>query len=477
MRLRDLLSPRLALRFYLVGLAQMVVIALGFWAILELNRPPLRGPIEQKAIQAAMAVQPALADRSALDAHLRAYDAGGATLTVIDPSGAVLASTSEGAPRCTLRPDGPPPGKGGPGGPPPLVRFQRRLDGPPGPPPPGEGPHGPPLHCAIVPLSFDSGDGQLHYLGPPPERPPPLHLHVVPLVLLVVGVTSILLARSLLKPLAQLSSTARAFGSGTLSARTGLDRSDELGEVSKAFDEMADRVTQLLRAERELIANVSHELRTPLARIRVALDIAAEGDAASVKESLADIAADLAELERLIEDVLTAARLELTQGAPSSGIPPLRKARIAAETLVDRAAARFRSAHPDRPLEIEAAGDLPEIEGDAVLVRRAIDNLLENAHKYTEAESAPVRLIATNADDTVSFEVVDQGIGISKEDLENVFRPFFRADKSRTRATGGLGLGLALAKRIAEAHGGTLELTSEPGEGTRATLRLPVNAK
>src|SRR6185503_18950847 len=104
-----------------------------------------------------------------------------------------------------------------------------------------------------------------------------------------------------------VSSTARAFGAGKLDARTGVARSDEIGEVARAFDDMAARVSDLVRAEKELLANVSHELRTPLARVRVALDLAAEGDAEVARASLADIAGDLDELERLVADVLTAA--------------------------------------------------------------------------------------------------------------------------------------------------------------------------
>jgi signal transduction histidine kinase len=301
-------------------------------------------------------------------------------------------------------------------------------------------------------------------------RPPLIGWQVVLVVLVVVGVSSWLLARSLTRPLRRLSDTARALGGGDLAARTGLQRADELGEVAHAFDEMADRVAALLRAEKELLASISHELRTPLARIRVALDLAAEGDAEVARESLAEIAGDLDELERLIHDVLTAARLDLGSG----GVPPLRRERLAPEALLEQAAARFRSAHPGRPLACEIEGGLAEIDGDPVLLRRVIDNLLENAHKYTEQPQAPITLRARKTPGGgVEIEVIDQGIGISEEDLSRVFRPFFRADRSRTRATGGLGLGLALSRRIVEAHGGAIALKSELDRGTRALVLLP----
>ena len=108
---------------------------------------------------------------------------------------------------------------------------------------------------------------------------------------------------------------AVSLGQGDLRVRSELERNDELGEVARAFDEMAERIQKLLQAEKELLANVAHELRTPLARIRVALEIAGEGDAETARVSLAEIAVDLAELEALINDVLTAARFELRRRA------------------------------------------------------------------------------------------------------------------------------------------------------------------
>src|SRR5262249_45142450 len=150
--------------------------------------------------------------------------------------------------------------------------------------------------------------------------------------------------------------------------------------------------TDLLRAEKELLANVSHELRTPLARIRVALDLASEGDAEVAKESLAEIAGDLSELERLISDILTAARLDLADGSDAPGLPPLRRQRIDVRGLIDAAAIRFHSAHPERTLDVDVAGEIPPVDGDPVLLRRVIDNLLENAHKYTKSSNESIQV-------------------------------------------------------------------------------------
>jgi signal transduction histidine kinase len=238
---------------------------------------------------------------------------------------------------------------------------------------------------------------------------------------------------------------------------------------------MAQRISHLLRAEKELIANVSHELRTPLARMQVALDLAAEGDGESARESLGEIAEDLAELERIVGDVLTAARLSLSDGLTAShATPPVRMEVVAVSSLLERASARFRSAHPTRTLLLQLRATDSLVHADAVLFRRVLDNLLDNAAKYSSESNGPVELAATCSGARLVFEVRDDGVGIAPDDLPRVFEPFFRADRSRTRTTGGYGLGLALARRIVLAHSGTLELAPRIGGGTVARVELPL---
>jgi signal transduction histidine kinase len=139
--------------------------------------------------------------------------------------------------------------------------------------------------------------------------------------------------------------------------------------------------------------------------------------------------------------------------------------------LAERAASRFASRHPNRALEQSIAGSEREIECDPVLLRRALDNLLDNAAKYSDA---PVALTITPNGKAITFAVVDKGIGMSPEELEQAGTPFWRSDTSRTRKTGGVGLGLALARRIARAHGGDVKLASKPGQGTTARLEIPL---
>jgi signal transduction histidine kinase len=287
-------------------------------------------------------------------------------------------------------------------------------------------------------------------------------------VLLALALASIPLARAIAAPLERLTAAARRLGGGDLSARVGFEGRGEVGELARAFDEMAERVERLVRSERELLANVSHELRTPLSRIRVALELAAQGDLEASRRYLAEIGADLSELEQLVADVLTAARLE--GGAP--GALPLSRQHFPAAELVERSAERFRAAWPGRRLEVRLDGPLPDLDADPALLRRALDNLLDNARKYSE-EGEPVELSARAEGGALVAEVRDRGIGIDPVDLPRLFTPFFRTDRSRARGTGGVGLGLALAKRIVEAHGGTIEVESEPGKGTRVRVRVP----
>jgi signal transduction histidine kinase len=235
---------------------------------------------------------------------------------------------------------------------------------------------------------------------------------------------------------------------------------------------MAQRVAQLVRSQQQLMADVSHELRTPLARIRVALDLAAEGDADMARVALAEINDDLGELERLIADVLQATRLELASGHAAGAAPPLHQEELGLDTLIERSRARFASMHPQHTLRSEPAPSEARVYGDPALLRRALDNLLDNAAAYSESER-PITLHVRLEREQVELCVADHGIGIAPEHLPQIGRPFYRTDRSRARRTGGLGLGVSLCRRIAEAHRGTLTLESELGVGTRAYLRLP----
>ncbi len=343
---------------------------------------------------------------------------------------------------------------------------------PPGPPGDGKQPltilpeeTGP--HRMLLRVHLDDGPGFMIARGvhaEPPGWTGPILVLIGGFGILVIG--ALITARWILRPIDRLTETAHALGRGDLSARSKLERSDEIGVLGNRIDEMADRIEALLVTEKELLANVAHELRTPLARIGVALDLAGEGDSDAARAALSDISVDVEELEQLVGDIFVAVRAEV------AGTLPLRKAVIEPKSIADASASRMRSRHGERPFAMSVADKLPGIEVDPVLFRRVIDNLLENAHKYSPDKTA-IDLEVQRDGDRVCFVVEDQGIGISSEDLPRVFTPFFRGDRSRSRETGGVGLGLTLAKRIVEAHGGTIEVASELGSGTTVRVRVP----
>jgi signal transduction histidine kinase len=328
-------------------------------------------------------------------------------------------------------------------------------------------------HHLVLPFRVHGARGWLvarGVHGEPPGLTGPLVALTCGFSILVIG--ALLTARWIVRPIERLSRTARALGSGDLKARSQLDRADEIGELGHRFDEMADRIAGLLATEKELLANVAHELRTPLTRIGVALDLASEGDAEAARASLTEIAVDVSELETIVDDILTAMRFELAPGKGPAQLP-LRRAILPAAEIAAAAAERLRARHPDRPLDLEPCEPSPAIDVDPVLFRRVIDNLLENAHKYTPEAGAPIQLAVTRDGRDVVFEVRDRGIGIPPEDLPRIFTAFFRGERSRSRETGGVGLGLTLARRIVEAHGGAIEVASTPNVGTTMRVTLP----
>jgi signal transduction histidine kinase len=307
---------------------------------------------------------------------------------------------------------------------------------------------------------------------PPPRTPLPLIAGVLG-VLVVIGLAAWLVSRWLTRPLTRLGATARAIAAGELASRTGIVSDDELGDAGIAFDRMAERVESLLRSQNELLAGVSHELRTPLARIRVALDLANEApDPNTVRTELAGLEQDLGELELLVSDLLATARLGTQPskaGAPNTEMPLRRESTSLAE-VTERARARFTERHPKRVVAL-TVDERKTAQLDPRLLRRAIENVLDNAHKYSDPD-APIRIDVRADGERTLLEIRDEGIGIAPEDCAQVFSPFFRADRAEVRASSGLGLGLALSKRIVDAHGGSIALESTLGEGTTVRIRV-----
>jgi two-component system OmpR family sensor kinase len=302
----------------------------------------------------------------------------------------------------------------------------------------------------------------------------PLLLAAVVLSLVFVAIP---LSSSIARPLEELGRLSRELGEGNLTVRAHIQRHDEIGALARAFNDMAGRVQRLRYAERELLADVSHELRTPLARMRVVLELASDAQPDNMRRYLREIATDLSEIEQLLADIIASSRLEFAATRWQEARAPLRLQAVEMKDLVEAATRRFRERWPNRELLCRVPDQDLVVEGDPVVLRRVVDNLIDNAHKYSP-QGKPIALLVERSEirgsPGVRVDVVDEGVGIAPDDQDRVFTSFFRADKSRNRATGGVGLGLALARRIVEAHGGVIGLRSERGLGSRFWFVLPL---
>ncbi|MBW2258001.1 MAG: two-component sensor histidine kinase, partial [Deltaproteobacteria bacterium] len=221
------------------------------------------------------------------------------------------------------------------------------------------------------------------------------------------------------------------------------------------FNRMADRIDGVLRTERELMAGMSHELRTPLARLRLELELFR--DEGAPEKRIRAIEGDIAELEGLIGQLLQLSRLQL-------GEQPLEVTQVDLKALVERA--RDTASLQDHPVSVEGPGG--QIQGDAELLHRVLVNLLQNAGRYAPSGS---RVVVTVRGGEVTVE--DEGPGVPEDQISRLFDPFWRAEGSRARATGGLGLGLMLVRQVVELHGGTVRAENRPNGGLRVMVSLP----
>ncbi|MGQ4429247.1 MULTISPECIES: sensor histidine kinase [unclassified Streptomyces] len=307
------------------------------------------------------------------------------------------------------------------------------------------------------------------------------------LALLVLVVIGRKMLRRGLRPLSDMATTAQGITSHDLTdsaARLPLraergDGGPEVEELRTAFNTMLEHIDDSLavRAEaeqrlRRFVADASHELRTPLMSVRGYADLF-QYAAANVPEErdrhLARLRAEAARMGILLDDLLLLARLDAADVET-----PLRPEDADLAELVEQAADAFRAGHPDRPLTVEVGQRPVRLRVDPVRIRQVLDNLLTNAAVHTPAGTA-VSVTLSVAGGMASVRVADAGPGIPEDDRARVFDRFYRVDKARSRDRGGSGLGLAVARSLAKAHGGSVELTSEPGS-TVFTVTIPLGA-
>lgn len=284
-------------------------------------------------------------------------------------------------------------------------------------------------------------------------------------------VAALWLAASFTRPLEGLQTSAMKLAAGDLSQRVHISRQDELGQLGETFNHMAEQVEAMLLEQKAFASNASHELRTPLTTIRLRSEALREGnlDEATAQQYIAEIDDEVARLGRLVNDLIQLSRFD--SGRAEVGheqIDPVRLGRSLCQQMEKTAAAR------QIMLAFDSPEHLPPIRAKQSHVRIVLQNLLNNALKYTpEGGQVTWRLSLDNG--YLRSEIHDSGIGLSDEDIPHLFERFYRADKAHTRATGGTGLGLPLAKSIVEFYNGRIQMHSDGlGQGTTATVWWPL---
>jgi two-component system, OmpR family, sensor kinase len=291
----------------------------------------------------------------------------------------------------------------------------------------------------------------------------------LPAALLAAGVGSFMLARKSLAPVVAMSKQAEHISARNLHERLRVrDADDELGHLASVFNELLSRLDRSFEGMRAFMADASHELRTPLSIIRGEADVALsqKRDTAEYQAALTIIQDEAKRLSRLVDDMLELARAD-------AGQRPLRITAFYLNDLVDECcrAAQVLAAQKGLSLSLEPAPDI-SFQGDEDILRRMLLNLLDNAVKYTPAGGSVVVSLKPESG-AIKISVSDTGIGISAEVVPQIFERFYRISKARSRVDGGSGLGLSIARWAAEAHRGSIQVTSRPAQGSTFTVILP----
>jgi signal transduction histidine kinase len=311
------------------------------------------------------------------------------------------------------------------------------------------------------------------YHSPVPGSPVELTLVVGGLVLLVVGGALLavsLLTRALRQPIDRAAAAADRVAAGDLAARIGEVGPDEFARLARAFDSMAARLEAVDREQREFLADVAHEIATPVNAVVGLAGALVDGTAASPQERTEAsqlIESETTRLETLLEDLRRLTRLDLAE--------PLRIQQVDVAELCRSVRARFSPAAGRAGVALLVDARHLHATTDPRLLETVLDNLVSNAIRYTpQGGTVRIRTFHTENDSVIS--VADTGIGIAPTDLTRIFDRFYRVDRARDRATGGSGLGLALARRAAQAIGARIEVSSDVGIGSEFNVVLPRGA-
>jgi two-component system, OmpR family, sensor kinase len=303
-----------------------------------------------------------------------------------------------------------------------------------------------------------------------------IELLVTAIVLAALAAGGLWVVRLGLKPLDAIGTTAAAIAAGDLTRRVerAEDRT-EVGRLGLALNAMLGQIETAFRAReaserklRRFVADASHELRTPLAAVRAYAELFTRGASTrpdDLERSMTGISRESERMSVLVDDLLLLARLD--EGRPLEQEP------VALDEVVSEAVETAQTLEPARPIEL--AVDEAVVTGDRVRLRQIVDNLLSNVRAHTPP-ATPVRVSLSRVNGNAAIEVADAGPGLGDQEMAHVFERFYRADPSRARASGGVGLGLSIVAAVAEAHGGSVSAASSPGGGATFRIELPLRS-
>ena len=327
-----------------------------------------------------------------------------------------------------------------------------------------------------------SGADGRHYVLVVDNPGPPPHLFWGPghtpglgivIAILTSGMVCFLLARSLTSPIVRLRAATQKLANGELSARagpTGARRRDEIAELVRDFDAMAERLESLVNAQSRLLNDISHELRSPLARLSVALGLARQRTGPEAAANLNRIELEANRLNELIGRLLALARME--EGNQHAQMAPVRLGDLVCDIAKD---AQFEAQGRNCQVRCDVLQE-SVVLGNSPLLHSAVENVVRNAMRYThegtEIEIEVQRANLANGTEAV-IRISDHGPGVPPEALSKLFRPFYRIDNARNRQTGGVGLGLSITERAVRLHGGSVTAQNRSGGGLIVEIRLP----
>lgn len=283
-------------------------------------------------------------------------------------------------------------------------------------------------------------------------------------------IAAIYLSKRITDPINRMRDASRAIAKGDYSLRVPTqDSGDELTELAASFNQMTEKLENTENMRKRLIGDVSHELRTPLAIIKGSLEALEDGVINPSAETYRQLSLETNRLQRLVDDLQELSRVE-------SPTLTLEKRESCIQDLIDTAVDPLRSAFSSGGIELEIflEPNLPGVMVDTGRIQQVLTNLLTNALQHTPRDKK-VTISALKKDAFIEISVRDTGAGIASEHLPHLFERFYRADPSRSRAKGGSGIGLTIAKTLVKAHGGEIRAESEgPGKGSCFTFTLPI---